>query len=317
MVGVNVRNRGEEVTDRMVTRVLADRVSEAVSKRFKMPLPPTIQAMIGGSAQIAITRFSNSVAKPGLSGPPEREEAFVLNVPLVPAQYSVVSINDHVQSVVQSPGKVYLFDLTNRNEVSLDALHDSVLFHIPRLTLETKALEVGLGQVGGLYAKQMGEEDPILHHLARALLPAIMDPARLPTAFIEYVALAVHDHAARTYGGLHPTSSRTGGLTTRQIRRAFDFIETNLGGDPSISALSKECGLSASHFARAFRASVGIPPHKWIMKRRIMRAKSLIAQSDHSLADIAFICGFSDQSHLGRQFLKQEGVSPAEWREMI
>jgi AraC family transcriptional regulator len=301
----------------MSSRVLADRVSEAVSKRFKMPPPPTIQARIAGSAQLAISRFSNSVAKPGLSGPPEREEAFILNVPLIPARYSVVSINGHVQSVVQSPGKAYLFDLTSRNEVSLDALHDSVLFHIPRLTLETKALEAGLGQVSGLYAKQMGEDDPVLHHLALALLPAIEDPTRVPTAFVEYVALAVHDHAARTYGGLQPTLPTTGRLTTRQLRRALDFIEANLGGDPSITALSKECGLSTSYFARAFRASVGIPPHKWIMKRRITRAKSLIAQSDHSLADIAFICGFSDQSHLGRQFLKQEGVSPAEWREMI
>lgn len=70
-----------------------------------------------------------------------------------------------------------------------------------------------------------------------------------------YVELAVHDHAARTYGGLQSTCRRTGGLTTRQIRRAWDFIEANLGGDPTITALSKECGLSPGHFARTFRAS--------------------------------------------------------------
>ena len=300
----------------MASKVLADRVSEAVSKRFKMPPPPTIQARIAGSAQLAISRFSNSVSKPGLSGPPEREEAFILNVPLIPARYSVVSINGNVQSVVQSPGKAYLFDLTNRNEVSLDALHDSILFHIPRLTLESKALEAGLGRVNGLYAKQMGEDDPVLHHLALALLPAIMKPTQVATAFVEYVALAVHDHAARTYGGLKSTARTTGGLTTWQIRRAIDFIEENLGGDPSISALSKECGLSPSHFARAFRASFGAAPHQWIIKRRVTRAKSLIAQGQRSLADIAFTCGFSDQSHLGRRFLKQEGVSPAEWRHL-
>ncbi len=300
----------------MVSRVLAERVSEAVSKRFKMPPPPTIQARIAGSAQLAISRFSSSVAKPGLSGPPEREETFILNVPIVPARYSIVSIDGHVQSVVQSPGKVYLFDLTSRNEVSLDALHDSVLFHIPRLTLEKKALEAGLGPVSGLYARQMGEDDPVLHNLALALIPAIMDPARVTTAFVEYVALAVHDHAARTYGGLKSTSRTTRGLTTWQIRRALDFIEANLCGDPSIVALSKECGLSPSHFARAFRASIGVPPHQWIMKRRVYRAKSLMAQSSRSLADIALTCGFSDQSHLGRQFLKQEGASPAEWRRL-
>jgi AraC-like DNA-binding protein len=230
------------------------------------------------------------------------------------AKYSVVSIDGKRQSVVQSPGMAYLFDLTSRNEVSLDAIYDSIRFHIPQASIDDAAYEKGLPRVGGLHAKSLGQDDPILYGLALALLPAIADPVRATTAFLEYVALAVHDHVIHTYGGV-PRGIRTAsGLAPWQVGRVCDFIEANLAGDPSIVALSQECGISASYFARAFRASFGMAPHQWITKRRIARAKLLMRQSTESLAEISLVCGFFDQSHLGRLFLREEGLSPAQWR---
>jgi AraC-like DNA-binding protein len=153
-----------------------------------------------------------------------------------------------------------------------------------------------------------------LYGLALALLPAIASPARATAAFLEYVALAIHDHVVHTYGGLPRGIPAAGGVAPWPIRRACDFIEANLADDPSIVAVSRECGISASYFARAFRASLGMTPHQWITKRRIARAKLLMSQSTETLAEISLVCGFFDQSHLGRQFLKEEGLSPAQWR---
>jgi AraC-like DNA-binding protein len=294
--------------------VLADRVSVAISQGFKIPPPPTIAARIAGTSQIAFSRFRNFESKPGLSTPSTREQAFVFNIPLMSAKYSVVSIDGKRQSVVQSPGEAYLFDLTSRNEVSLEAIYDSIRFHIPQASIDDAAYEKGLPRVGGLHAKCLGQDDPILYGLALAVFPTIADPARATTAFLEYVALAVHDHVVHTYGGV-PRGVRTaGGLAPWQIRRVCDFIEANLAGDPSIVALSQECGISASYFARAFRVSLGMTPHQWITKRRIARAKLLMSQSTETLAEISLTCGFFDQSHLGRHFLKEEGLSPAQWR---
>jgi AraC family transcriptional regulator len=103
-------------------------------------------------------------------------------------------------------------------------------------------------------------------------------------------------------------------LASWQIRRACEFIEARLEGDPSIAEIARECRLSASHFARAFRQTVGMPPHRWLMQRRIQRAKELLATGELPLANIALACGFVDQSHLSRIFTQQVGSTPGRWR---
>jgi len=294
--------------------VLADRVSLAIGRGFKIPPAPTIAARIAGTSEIAFSHFKSLEPQLGLSTPSAREEAFVFNIPLQPARYPIVSIDGKRQSVVQDPGKAYLFDLTSRNEVSLDTTYDSVRFHLPQSAIDYMAYEKGLPRVGGLCTKHLGQEDVVLYRLALTILPAILNSAQVTTAFVEYIALALHDHVAYTYGGLRRGAGRTGGLAPWQIRRSSELVEANLPSDPSIAMLSQECGISASYFARAFRISFGMTPHQWITRRRIERAKSLMARTPDNLAQIALMCGFVDQSHLGRHFVRQEGISPAQWR---
>ncbi|MEJ1976979.1 MAG: AraC family transcriptional regulator [Acetobacteraceae bacterium] len=80
--------------------------------------------------------------------------------------------------------------------------------------------------------------------------------------FADYVALAFHSHIIHAYGSV-PVAERSmrGGLAPWQLRRVYAFIDANLDGDPSISQLADECGLSVRYFARAFKQSVGVPPH--------------------------------------------------------
>lgn len=294
--------------------MLADRISTAIGKGFKIPPAPTIAARVAGTSQIVFSHFKNDTPQPGFSTPSAREEAFVFNIPLIAARFSRVCINGNGQSVVQSPGKAYLFDLTARTEVSLDTAYEAVRVHLPQTAIDDLAYERGLRRVGGLHARALGQDDEILHRLAQAMLPAIANAQQVTTAFVEYLALAFHAHVIYQYGGVPRGASAKGGLAPWQIRRSCDLIEANLAGDPSIAMLSAECGLSASHFVRAFRASLGLTPHQWILKRRVERARTLLAQTGTSLADIALICGFADQSHLGRVFLREAGVRPAEWR---
>ncbi|MDL2406823.1 AraC family transcriptional regulator [Rhizobium calliandrae] len=294
--------------------MLADRVSQAVGKGFNIPPPPSVSIRVFGSSEIAFSHFKSVELQQGLSVPSPRDEAFVFNVPLASARYSVVSIDGLRQSVVQDPGKAYLFDLTSKNEVSLDTAYDSIRIHLPQSTIDGMAFEKGLPRVGGLWSRQLGQEDRTLYLIAQMVLPTILGSVQLTTAFMEYVALAVHDHVINTYSGMQKAERVSGGLTPWQARRTFDFIEANLSNDPSIAVLSQECGISASYFARAFRTTLGMAPHQWITRRRVERAKSLMAESKESLADISAACGFVDQSHFGRHFLKLEGTSPAQWR---
>jgi AraC-like DNA-binding protein len=87
-----------------------------------------------------------------------------------------------------------------------------------------------------------------------------------------------------------------------------------LAGDPSISQVADECGLSASYFVRAFKQTTGVPPHRWLTKQRVERAKELLQDLGQELSDIAQLCGFVDQSHFTRVFSRSEGYSPGRWR---
>lgn len=294
--------------------MLADRVATAISRGFQIARPPTILAKLGSRSSIAFSHFRNSSPKQGLSVPSKREEAFVLNVPLIAARYSVVSVDGLQQSVVQSPGEAYLFDLTRRNEVSLDATYDSVRVHLPQTTLDELAYENGLRRVGGLHARSLGQQDEVLYRLALAILPAIVNSQQVTTAYVDYLACALHEHVIYTYAGSPVRRRPSGGLAPWQIRRACDFIEAHLLDDPSITELSQECGVSPGYFARAFRAAIGMTPHQWIIRRRIARAKDGMLSSTDSLAEVALNCGFVDQSHFGRCFAKLEGTSPGHWR---
>lgn len=72
--------------------------------------------------------------------------------------------------------------------------------------------------------------------------------------------------------------------------------------------------LSVGYFTRAFKATVGIPPHQFVILQRIARAKELLLTSDTPLKEIAPLCGLADQSHLTRLFSRREGRSPGAWR---
>lgn len=103
------------------------------------------------------------------------------------------------------------------------------------------------------------------------------------------------------------------GLAPWQVDRAVRLLLGDSAQDNSVEQLAAQCGLSRSHFGRAFKASMGLPPHRWLTHFRIARAQEMLA-GRASIAEIALNCGFADQSHLTRVFNAITGCSPAAWR---
>jgi AraC-like DNA-binding protein len=103
-------------------------------------------------------------------------------------------------------------------------------------------------------------------------------------------------------------------LAPWQAQRAIQLLLSATSAGCSVEMLANACGLSPSHFAHAFKASTGVPPHRWLLLHRVQKARELMESTRDSLSAIALSCGFSDQSHLTRAFRSVMGSSPGAWR---
>jgi AraC-like DNA-binding protein len=111
-----------------------------------------------------------------------------------------------------------------------------------------------------------------------------------------------------------PTLQNRGGLAAGTLRRIREHIERELANPISLHDMAAMAGLSDCHFARAFRQSVGMPPHRYLMKRRVEKAAMLIQRTDRPLSEIALEVGCSDQSHFSRLVARATGQTPRALR---
>jgi transcriptional regulator GlxA family with amidase domain len=103
-------------------------------------------------------------------------------------------------------------------------------------------------------------------------------------------------------------------LLAWQRRRVLEHIEAHLAMPLRNRELATLADFSEFHFNVAFRNSLGVSPHEFVIRRRIGRAQELMLSTGLSLADIACECGLADQAHLSRLFRKVVGETPAAWR---
>ncbi len=114
--------------------------------------------------------------------------------------------------------------------------------------------------------------------------------------------------------GLATRSVARGGLSGWQRRTVSDFIEAHLGEALRLTDLAQQARLSPFHFARAFKQSFGLPPHRYHVARRIARAKDLLADPSNSVTDIARTLGFAETSSFSSTFRRVTGASPSDFR---
>lgn len=111
-----------------------------------------------------------------------------------------------------------------------------------------------------------------------------------------------------------PPAPHRGGLPPAISHRICEYIDSHLEERISLVALAAMAGLSANHFAYAFRQSVGLPPHSYLLRRRIETAQRMLRDTELPLSQIALAAGFSDYSHLARHFRRLTGMSPSALR---
>lgn len=159
-------------------------------------------------------------------------------------------------------------------------------------------------------------QDRVIRHGVASLAMELSDDKLGGRLYSDAIVTQLCVHLLRNHGSARLRAPRCpGALNAAQSRRVAAYIEENLGGDLSLETLAGIGGMSQYHFARLFRKRFGVPPHAYVQRRRLERARKLILHSDMALKEIVGASGFCDQSHLGKSFKRAYAVTPAELRK--
>jgi len=124
-------------------------------------------------------------------------------------------------------------------------------------------------------------------------------------------------HIIHSYSSLSPAPRLSGGLPGGRLKLVLDYVEASLNHSISLRQLAQLAGVSTRHFERAFRKALGVPPHTYVLGRRVAAARELLLnQPELSIEQIAARVGFSSASHLASTFRRQIGCSPATFRRL-
>ena len=243
-----------------------------------------------------------------------REDAIMLAYQHRPLQADLFLDNRHISIEGRNVGNITLYDYRLPWGCAINTGFEATNFYIPRAILDH--LSEGGAPSGDLMIKPgLCVDDTIIRGLVVAMEAVFEHGSRHTSLFLDHIGWALAAHCATNFlENARPAELVSGGLAPWQERAAKEMIASQLDGKIRLADLAAECGLSVSHFARAFRKSTLVPPHQWLTRRRIDCAQNLMLTSNTTIAQIALECGFNDQSHFTTVFRRVVGASPAEWR---
>jgi AraC family transcriptional regulator len=111
-----------------------------------------------------------------------------------------------------------------------------------------------------------------------------------------------------------PVRGDIGTLPLCRLRRVTEYIQQNLDKDLRLAELAALVYMSPYHFARLFKCTTGVPPHRFVVRQRIARASAFLATQELSVAQISRMVGFRTPSHFATVFRRVTGVTPRRYR---
>jgi AraC family transcriptional regulator len=218
--------------------------------------------------------------------------------------------------VTLAPGAVWIAPAGEPITLRVDPLYMSVRMTIDPQRADALLDEDGAGRHVEL-RRVVGIDAPQLRHVMMALAAEADPRTSTGLAFAETLTAAVSQQLALHAGVQAPLPvPARGGLSPAARRRVLELIDAQLDGHLSIDMLAREAGLSPAHFARAFKQTLGAAPHRFLLSRRLARARWLIEKCGAQLSDVAVRSGFADQAHFTRHFKREFGITPGALTRM-
>lgn len=194
-----------------------------------------------------------------------------------------------------------------------------IVMHIPDAFLSRVIAENwGVEPRGVQILPQFLTRDPVIEAVVTRLALEARGGSPSGRLYAERASEFVAHHLIHSYSSLSaPPRPFSGGLPARGLKDVLDYIEASLEQPIALRRLATLAGVSVRHFERAFRQATGVPPHAYVLGKRVAAARHLlISQPRLAIQEIAARVGFSSASHLASAFRRQTGYSPKAFRRL-
>lgn len=186
--------------------------------------------------------------------------------------------------------------------------------------LKRRLLERVVQESGGDLSKlevlnRFQARDSQIEHIGWALKAEMESGYPSGRCYMDALATGLAARMVRNHSSLARASRAVKSVIPgRKLKTILGFIEDNLGRDLGLDEIARAAGLSVSHFKTLFRKSLGMPPHQYLIRRRVERAAMQLRHSDLPIGQVALENGFCHQSHLALHTRRVLGVTPQEIR---
>jgi AraC family transcriptional regulator len=226
--------------------------------------------------------------------------------------------SDRLRSSIVSHGRVHIGDGRLPFWVRCDASPSFFAFAIEE-SFVAEIWRKAFNGIGDCFiGTSIGVEDPVIGRLAALGRLEMNEGGAGGRLYVEGLAAALTVHLLRSSGlSRRSPIPHKGGLSPRQVRRILEYVEAHLTDELGLVELAAIVELSPHYFGEAFRISTGRSPHRYVMERRVERARALLQGEDRPIGDIAYAAGFSSQSHFTVSFRRITGVTPGRFRRSL
>jgi AraC family transcriptional regulator len=202
---------------------------------------------------------------------------------------------------------------TSISSIYVGRTYTESMIRLPERALVTAARgEIDLDRIEMRFAQAPAGD---VYGITKAFMNLIRSPAP-PPLLIESMTVSI---AVAVLCALAPETTRAiyeskQGLTYAKLRRVQEYIEENLTRPITLGEMAGVVHMSVFHFIRSFKHATGYTPVRYVLKRRVEKAKRMLTVTDMQVGAVGFACGFNNQSHFTSTFKKLTGMTPAEWR---
>jgi AraC family transcriptional regulator len=266
---------------------------------------------------------------PGVAVKLHWEPMGTVDVPPADETYIAVHVGAAARLTCRRDGRTYTgtavhgdIDIIPAHTSSRWMMHDkndtALYVGLPPSILRAVAQESGLNPAQIEIRNRFQIRDAQLEGLCWAIQRETEQRYPSGRLYLEGLALAAASRlVARHSSAAKPTAEPNGGLSGPRLKRVLSFIEDQLAEHLPLEDIAAVAGVGPSHLQSLFRASIGMPVHRYVILRRVERAKELLLRNGMSMADIAAATGFAHQSHMARHVRRVLGVPPREVKRLL